>query len=84
MLDDFLKKRNKALATLDMKYAREMRPDATDDETRLVAMHKARYEVTSLDPSLRHESENYLRRHGYHRMGGLPLLPPGELPDFNH
>jgi hypothetical protein len=79
-VDDFLKRRNAALATLDMEYAREALPDATSDEVRLVAMHKARYECVAIMAALRHESEDWLRQRGYSRIDGTPLLPFLELP----
>ena len=76
----FVKERDKALANLDMEYARRVIPMATSDEVRLIAMHKARYEITSLPAELRHESANWLRERGYKRGTGDPLLPEGRLP----
>lgn len=52
-----------------------------DDHGALMAMHKARYEHPDIERELRLESEQWLRIHGYHRIGGGPLLPPGELPN---
>ncbi len=83
-MEDFLKRRNAALATLDMEYAREILPNASSDEVRLMAMHKARYECTAIMPALRHESEDWLRQHGCTRLNGGPLLPYLELPPAPH
>lgn len=78
--DAFIVERNAALAALDMDYARRMMPDATDDYVRLLVMHKARYETTTMPRELRHESAEWLRSRGSCRMSGLPILPEGELP----
>lgn len=75
-----MEQRNAALASLDMDYARRMLPNAENDMVRLMAMHKARYETTTMPRELRHESGEWLRSRGYRRIGGLPLLPEGELP----
>lgn len=74
------RERNRALLAIDMKWARQMMPDATSDHVLLVAMHKARYECPDLDNAARHASGEWLRQHGYRRLGGHPLLPEGELP----
>jgi hypothetical protein len=75
-----LEERNKALATLDMNYARRLMPEASSDHVRLIVMHKLRYECLSLPHELRHASAEWLRSYGYGRMDGTPLLPAGELP----
>lgn len=75
-----MRERDVALAALDMDYARRLMPDVSSDEVRIIAMHKARYETTTMARELRHESGAWLRAHGYGRFGGLPLLPEGELP----
>jgi len=79
-LEDYLIKRNSALINLDMEFARKMMPGADNDHVRLIAMHKARYEVISINDDLRLESGNWLRKRGYGRMMGEPVLPDGELP----
>lgn len=71
--------RNAALRILDMNYARELMPQASSDEVRLIAMHKARYSCTDIEPELRHASGAWLRERGYGAFEG-PLLPEGELP----
>lgn len=84
MLTDFEKdiaERNRALANLDMEYARKMFPGASSDYVRLAAMHKARYEMVSLPAELRHESGLWLRLNGFKRLTGQDLLPEGELPE---
>lgn len=72
--------RNRALRALDIGYARRLMPTATGDDVRLMAMHKARYECTDLEPELRHASADWLRERGFSRMSGDPILPEGQLP----
>lgn len=79
-VEDFVRERNRALTELDMDYARRMLPDASNDEVRMIAMHKARYDCTQIANDLRHASGAWLRERGYKRLGGIPLLPEGELP----
>lgn len=79
-LEQAMRERDAALTALDMDYARRLMPDASSDEVRLAAMHKARYETTTMARELHHASGAWLRAHGYERYGGLPLLPEGELP----
>lgn len=52
-----------------------------EDEVVLMAMHKARAELTHLDPKLRLESIEWLRARMWTLRGGRPLPPPGALPD---
>lgn len=78
-IEAWLAERDAALASLDMDYARRMMPDAEDD-VRLAAMHKARYECTGLAAELRHASGHWLRERELGRMTFAPLLPEGELP----
>lgn len=80
-LQAFLDKRDEALRTLDMDYARRVLPQASSDEVRLLAMHKARYECKTIGPEYRHASGAWLRERGFGRgIPGEPLLPEGELP----
>jgi len=79
-IDDFVKRRNKALLTMDMEYLREVLPEASSDFIREAAGHKARYEIVGMPPELRHASGNWLRKHGLGRSTGSDLLPEGELP----
>ena len=71
----------RALMHLDMEYAREMIPEASSDEVRLVAMHKARYELVTMPPELRHESRAWLEKFGFNRHKQQPWPPVGELPE---
>ena len=73
--------RDKKLAALDMDWARKMMPLATSDEVRLLSMHKARYECTSIADELRHESRRWIEQRGYHRIGYLPWPPEDQLPE---
>jgi hypothetical protein len=72
--------RNKALRELDMDFARAAMPGARNDEVRLMAMHKARYECTEIEAHYRHESRAWLAARGLSRQTGEPLLPEGDLP----
>ena len=80
-LAQFLAERDKALIDLDMDWARRTMPDVSDDLVRLMALHKARYEVTTLSAELRHTSGQWLRERGLHRFDGTDLLPEGMLPE---
>lgn len=73
--------RNLALIDLDMDYARKLMPTAGSDQIRLVALHKARYETIGIGDKFRLESGDWLRKHGYKRMTGSPVLPKGQLPE---
>ena len=70
--------RNAALSTLDLAWARENLPTASD-EVLLASMHKARYEIPSISDELRHESRRWLEEQGQSRFGGLPWPPEGVL-----
>jgi hypothetical protein len=76
----YAQERDAALVTLDMAWARRMMPAASCDEVRLAAMHKVRYDCTTLPRELRLASGEWLREHGMSGMQGRPLLPPGQLP----
>jgi hypothetical protein len=80
ILDAAMAERDQALMTLDMEYARRFMPGASSDFVRLAAMHKVRYEITTMPRELRHESGAWLREMGYGRQCGLDLLPEGQLP----
>jgi len=73
--------RNLALIELDMEYARMVLPGLSSDEVRLAAMHKARYEILSMPPELRHESRAWLEKFGFTRWRQIPWPPAGELPE---
>lgn len=79
--EDWISGRDKAVATLDMEYARKMMPGAASDEVRLCAMHKARYEMKRIAPELRHESRAWLEKNGYKRFMDLPWPTEGGLPE---
>jgi hypothetical protein len=78
-LEKFLARRNRALADLDLEYAKEV-TGSDNEEILLMALHKARYECVQLDDDLRNFSALWLRQHGYKRDDGSDLLPHGELP----
>jgi hypothetical protein len=63
---------------LDLEYAYII-IGRRDEELALMTLHKARYECTHINPSLRHNSGAWLRTRGLGRMCG-DLLPEGELP----
>ena len=68
-----LKDRHTALLTLDMDYARSLMPEASGDDVRLAAMHKARHASTDMPQRLREESAAYLKAQGLTGLNGLPL-----------
>lgn len=81
-LENWRKGRNKAFREMDMTFARHMlRGRLTTDAVLIMALHKARYECTDLEPEYRHESARWLRERGYGRQTGGALLPEGELPE---
>jgi len=73
---------SKILNDLDVgKFRRSLRiPGTVSNDTLLAAIHKARYESTEITTRKRLESADWLRKSGYVRLGGLPLLPGNELP----
>lgn len=79
-LKRFLAQRNEALRTLDESFLAMTMPQVKP-EMRLLILHKARYETTTIDAKLRHESRAWLAERGFGRMTGAPLLPEGELPE---
>lgn len=74
--------RNKALREMDLSpegwIAQQM--PGCNTEVREMAVHKARYDCTDLEPALRQESGEWLRARGLGGMSG-PLLAPGKLPE---
>jgi hypothetical protein len=70
-----------ALIELDMNYAREILPDASNDEVLLCSLHKDRYEHVNIPPELRHASRAWLQERGFHRYKQLPWPAEGELPE---
>lgn len=80
-IKEFVKRRDKALIELDMEYAREMMADATNDEVRLISLHKARYECTNIADDLRLESGQWLLERRYKRMTGEDILVDDMLPE---
>lgn len=79
-LEAYIKQRNKALILLDLDWAAKQM-GRSDKDFLLLVMHKARYECTGISIHLRNESGEWLRKGGHTRMHGLPLLPPGDLPE---
>lgn len=58
-----------ALERLDLKWAERNSPfKGASEETLLCALHKARYEVATIDIALRRESREWLQAHGYTRL----------------
>lgn len=78
-LSKFIRDRNTALESLDIAWARKNSLGRSDDETLLIALHKARIECTDISPELRRESTEWLRQRGYKRFDGreLPQEPQG-------
>lgn len=61
--DRVIEARDKALRSMD--WAKNWMPGAACDEIRLIAMHKARIEVTSMPEGLKIESKKWLTDRGY-------------------
>jgi hypothetical protein len=79
-IEQYLTERDQAASIMDLEWARQNGMAGMSDESIRIAMHKMRYELTSIDPELRHESAKWLRDRNYGRMTGGALLPEGELP----
>lgn len=75
------RKIDKALVEMDIEWARRKMPYAINDTVRLCAMHKARYEITTINNSLRKASRDWLEKRHYSRYGGLPWPPDDQLPE---
>ena len=72
--------RNKALRTLDMRWARrEALPDKPPNDVLLAALHKARYQCPAIEVELRMESGRWLLAHGMQGIDGA-IPPDGGLP----
>lgn len=82
VLRRILDARNKAFEEYDLMWFRGM-CQRLSESALVAAFHKARYDCTAIEDEYRHESGAWLRQHGYRAMGGLPVLPPGELPKGN-
>ena len=80
-LSDWRVERNRALATLDMEYARREMPNASSDEVRLMAMHKARVECTDIDSSLRLASVKWLHARNLGRIGPIDWIIVEDIPE---
>jgi hypothetical protein len=70
--------RNNALRFMDIEWARQQFPGASDALLTL-SMHKARYDCTDIPDELRHRSAEWLRAGSFGDGQGNPLLPPGQL-----
>ena len=79
-LQAYIAERDDAFRRLDLDWARKVLPMATSDEVRLLAMHMARYECTSLEDEYRIASGRWLKAHGHTRLGGADWLAAGALP----
>lgn len=80
-LQAFLAERDAALRTMDIAYARKMMPGASSDDVRLCAMHKARYEMTGMEPELRRESRAWLEERGFGRLNNSQWPADDSLPE---
>jgi hypothetical protein len=77
----WLRERDVALITLDMEWARNAMGRDICDAALLAGMHKARYNIPGLPDAVRHRSAEWLRERGLPDINGVPLLPPGQLPE---
>lgn len=76
-----LRRRDAALIALDLNWARSVMGHHASALTLLAGMHKARYNIPAIPDALRHESAAWLRAHDMTDLHGIPLLPPGQLPE---
>lgn len=53
---------------------------AVAPEVRLMALHKARYECTNMEPELRHASRHWLQERGLRRLFNLEFSDDNSLP----
>ena len=70
-------------SVLDRRYVAANPPEVVAKKRKMVAlaaMHKARFEITTMPDNLRHASRVWLTRHGYTRLRELPWPPEGALP----
>lgn len=74
--DEWIEARDKALRELDVEV---MIATGCSRQAALPALHRVRYETTTMPDELRHESRAWLEANGYSRMKGLPWPPAGEL-----
>jgi len=85
-IEEFIAERNEALISLDLDYIKKVclesgRPESLiSTDFLLSVLHMSRYEVVDLDDDIRHWSGAWLRKRGFPRMTGEPLLAFGELP----
>lgn len=70
----FLQERDEALKTLNIEWGRRniVGRSGVDDEMVLAALHKARYQITYFDKSLRIESRRWLEARGMSWRQGMP------------
>lgn len=82
-MSTFLDERDAALIAMDVERMRKLMgmPEHARPLALLAGMHKARYNIPSIPAELRHESAAWLRAHGLTDIHGIPLLPPGQLPE---
>jgi hypothetical protein len=80
-LESLQRERHAALIALDLGWARQQAYGPVDGFALLAGMHKARYNIPSIPAALRHESAAWLRARGLSDIHGVPLLPPGQLPE---
>lgn len=78
--------RLRILIELDIAAARRIMPFMPDgepmsDQGLLAGLHKVRYRTPAVPHALRIASAEWLHAGGYSDLHGVPLLPPGELPE---
>lgn len=64
--------RRRALASLDLSWGRRLFPGAPDGDVE-VAMHKARYHASDIEPALRIESAKWLHARRLPDILGRPI-----------
>lgn len=84
-IEEYIAARNKALVELDVEWGRAsisaISGGYVDEQVIMAALHKARYEVPAIPPTLRRESREWLEAHGFSRLLGQPWPEGDELPE---
>ena len=76
----FVEECDEALRTLNVAWAMAHFNNEITEEEALAGLHKARYETTGIDRSLRHDSRIWLEDNGYNRMWAQPWPFGTQLP----
>jgi hypothetical protein len=76
----YVAERDAALLSLDLDWARKTMPQASSDEVRIMAMHKARVHAVNLPDEARRDSQRWLLERGLSDLLGFKPDLNAELP----